>query len=141
MAKSHEMDMTDGPILKKIIVFSLPLMFSGILQLLFNAADIIVVGKFAGSLSLAAVGSTTSLISLMVNIFIGISTGANVLAAKFFGSRSHQDLSRCVHTAIALSCVLGVVVCFLGIFLSTPMLKLMNSDPEVLPLSALYLKI
>jgi len=70
MARSHEMDMTDGPILKKIIVFSLPLMFSGILQLLFNAADIIVVGKFAGSLSLAAVGSTTSLISLLVNIFV-----------------------------------------------------------------------
>jgi len=141
MAKSHEMDMTDGPILKKIIMFSLPLMFSGILQLLFNAADIIVVGKFAGSLSLAAVGSTTSLISLMVNIFIGISTGTNVLAAKFFGSRSHQDLSRCVHTSIALSAVMGIVVCFIGIFLSEPMLWLMKSDPEVLPLSALYLKI
>lgn len=141
MAKSHEMDMTDGPILKKVIVFSLPLMFSGILQLLFNAADIIVVGKFAGSLSLAAVGSTTSLISLMVNIFIGISTGANVLAAKFFGGRKNQELSHCVHTSIALSGVLGVFVCILGIFLSEPMLGLMNTDPEVLPLSALYLKI
>jgi len=141
MARSHEMDMTDGPILKKIIVFSLPLMFSGILQLLFNAADIIVVGKFAGSLSLAAVGSTTSLISLLVNIFIGISTGANVLAAKFFGSRNNKELSHCVHTSIALSGVLGIIVCFLGIFLSTPMLILMKSDPEVLPLSALYLKI
>lgn len=141
MAKSHEMDMTDGPILKKVIVFSLPLMFSGILQLLFNAADIIVVGKFAGSLSLAAVGSTTSLISLLVNVFIGISTGANVLAAKFFGSKSSQNLSRCVHTSIALSIILGIMVCFLGVFLSTPMLEMMNTDPEVLPLSSLYLKI
>jgi len=141
MAKSYEMDMTNGPILKKVILFSLPLMFSGILQLLFNAADIIVVGKFAGSLALAAVGSTTSLISLLVNVFIGISTGANVLAAKFFGSRSNRDLSRCVHTAIALSGVLGVLVCLLGLFLSTPLLKIMNTDPEVLPLSSLYLKI
>ena len=141
MARSHEIDMTNGPILKKVILFSLPLMFSGILQLLFNAADIIVVGKFAGSLALAAVGSTTSLISLLVNVFIGISTGANVLAAKFFGSKSDHDLSRCVHTAIALSGVLGILVCFLGLFLSTPMLHLMNTDPDVLPLSSLYLKI
>lgn len=141
MARSHEMDMTDGPILKKVIMFALPLMFSGILQLLFNAADIIVVGKFAGSLALAAVGSTSSLISLMVNLFIGISTGANVLAARYFGSRNGRDLSRCVHTAIALSGVLGLFVGILGIFLSTPMLKMMNTDPEVLPLSSLYLKI
>ena len=141
MSRSHEIDMTNGPILKKIIMFSLPLIFSGILQLLFNAADIIVVGKFAGSLALAAVGSTTSLISLLVNVFIGISTGANVLAANYFGSRSNKDLSRCVHTAIALSGVLGIFVCFLGFFLSTPMLQMMNTDPDVLPLSSLYLKI
>ena len=141
MAKSYEIDMTEGPILKKVITFALPLMFSGILQLLFNAADIIVVGKFAGSLALAAVGSTTSLISLLVNIFIGISTGANVLAANYFGSKNTKDLSRCVHTAIALSGVLGVFVCILGIALSTPMLYMMNTDPDVLPLSALYLKI
>ncbi len=141
MAKNHEIDMTAGPILKKVIIFALPLMFSGILQLLFNAADIIVVGKFAGSLALAAVGSTTSLISLLVNIFIGISTGANVLAANYFGSKNSKDLSRCVHTAVALSGILGVLVCILGIVLSTPMLHMMNTDPDVLPLSALYLKI
>lgn len=141
MARSHEMDMTHGPILKKVALFSLPLMFSGILQLLFNAADIIVVGKFSGSLALAAVGSSSSLISLLVNVFIGISTGANVLAAKFFGSKNNHDLSRCVHTSIALSGVLGVFVCLLGVFLSTPLLKLMNTDAEVLPLSSLYLKI
>ena len=133
--------MTNGPILKKVIAFSLPLMFSGILQLLFNAADIIVVGKFAGSHALAAVGSSTSLISLLVNVFIGISTGANVLAAKYFGSRNNRDLSRCVHTAIALSGLLGVFVGILGFFLSAPLLRMMNTAPEVLPLSVLYLKI
>lgn len=141
MARSYEIDMTEGPILKKVVTFAFPLMFSGILQLLFNAADIIVVGKFAGSLALAAVGSTTSLISLLVNVFIGISTGANVLAANYFGSRNSKDLSRCVHTSIALSGLLGLLVCVLGIVLSTPMLHLMNTDPEVLPLSALYLKV
>lgn len=141
MSKTHEMDMTNGPILRKVALFSLPLMFSGILQLLFNAADIIVVGKFSGSLALAAVGSSSSLISLLVNVFIGISTGANVLAAKFFGSKNNCDLSRCVHTSIALSGVLGIFVCLLGISLSTPLLKMMNTDIEVLPLSSLYLKI
>ena len=141
MARSHEIDMTDGPILSKVIKFALPLMFSGILQLLFNAADIIVVGKFAGSLALAAVGSNSSLISLLVNVFIGISTGANVLAAKYFGSRSNQNLSQCVHTAVALSGVLGVLVCIIGFFCSTPLLHMMNTDPEVLPLASLYLKI
>lgn len=141
MKRTHEIDMTNGPILNKVIMFALPLMFSGILQLLFNAADIIVVGKFSGSLALAAVGSTTSLISLLVNVFIGISTGANVLAANYYGSRDHLSLSRCVHTAVALSGVLGVLVGILGFFVSTPMLHLMKADPEVLPLSALYLKI
>ena len=141
MAKKHEMDMTEGPILKKLIVFALPLMFSGILQLLFNAADIVVVGKFAGSLSLAAVGSTSSLINLLVNFFIGISTGANVLAAKYFSSKRDKDLFDCVHTAVTLSIILGIFVAFFGFFLSTPMLRLMNTDPEVLPLSSLYLKI
>ena len=141
MSKKHEMDMTEGPILKKLIIFALPLMFSGILQLLFNAADIVVVGKFAGSLSLAAVGSTSSLISLIVNLFIGISTGANVLAARYFSSKENNNLSDCVHTAVTLSMILGVFVGFLGFFLSTPMLSLMNTDPEVLPLASLYLKI
>ena len=141
MRRSHEIDMTTGPIFSKILMFVLPLMASGILQLLFNAADVIVVGKFAGSLALAAVGSNGPLINLFVNIFIGISTGANVLVARFYGSHDYDDLSRCVHSAIGISTVLGVMVAILGFFLSTPMLALMNTDPQVLPLASLYLKI
>ena len=141
MKRSHEIDMTNGPILSKILAFALPLMLTGILQLLFNAADMIVVGKFAGSLALAAVGSTSSLINLLVNVFIGISTGANVLAARFYGSRNDTEMRKCVHTAIALSGILGVFVCIFGSVLSGPMLRIMNTDPDVLPLSTLYLKI
>ena len=83
--KSYEMDMCSGPLLKKILIYALPLMLSGILQLLFNAADIIVVGNFTGSSALAAVGSTSSLINLLVNLFIGLSIGANVLVARYYG--------------------------------------------------------
>lgn len=141
MKRSHEIDMTDGPIFSKIVLFSLPLMLTGILQLLFNAADVVVVGKFAGSTSLAAVGSTGALINLLVNLFIGTSTGANVLAARFYGSRDYRELERCVHCSMGLSAVLGVFVGIWGFFLSTPMLRLMNTDPAVLPLASLYLRI
>lgn len=141
MKRSHEIDMTNGSIFTKILAFSVPLMLTGILQLLFNAADVIVVGKFAGSVALAAVGSTGSLINLLVNVFIGISTGANVLAARFFGSQDQQRMHRCVHTAILLSMILGLFIGVVGAFLSGELLKLMNTDPEVLPLSTLYLRI
>ena len=141
MKRSHEIDMTSGPILKKVIMFILPLMASGILQLLFNAADVIVVGKFAGSLSLAAVGSTGSLVNLIVNVFIGTATAANVLVSRYYGSQDRYQLSRCVHCAIGLSGVMGIMVCLIGFFFSTPLLRLMNTDPEVLPLASLYLKI
>jgi len=141
MRRSHEIDMTNGAIFPKIVMFALPLMLSGILQLLFNAADVIVVGKFAGSLALAAVGSNGALINLLVNVFIGISTGANVLVARFYGSHDERELSRCVHCSMGLSAILGVFVGIFGLFLSTPMLSLMNTDPEVLPLASLYLRI
>ncbi len=141
MKQSHEIDMTNGPIFKKVFMFSLPLLLTGVLQLLFNAADVIVVGKFAGSLALAAVGSNGSLINLLVNLFIGISTGVNVLAARFYGGRDRKEMFRCVHCSMALSLVLGIFVGFLGFFLSTPMLRLMRADPEVLPLASLYLRI
>ena len=141
MKRSHEIDMTNGPIFSKIILFALPLVLTGILQLLFNAADVIVVGKFAGSLALAAVGSTGSLVNLLVNVFIGTSTGVNVLAARFYGSQDGGGLSRCVHCSMALSGILGIFVGVWGFFLSGPILKLMNTDPEVLPLATLYLRI
>ena len=87
MKKNYEMDMCSGPILGKLLTFTIPLIFSGILQLLFNAADVIVVGRFAGSQSLAAVGSTTALINLMINIFIGLSVGVNVIVARYYGAK------------------------------------------------------
>ena len=141
MKRSHEIDMTDGPIFSKIIVFALPLMLTSVLQLLFNAADVVVVGKFAGSLALAAVGSTGSLVNLLVNVFIGISTGVNVLAARFYGSKNEREMSGCVHCSIALSGILGIFVGIFGFFVSTPILQRMNTDPSVLPLASLYLKI
>ncbi|MFR4579159.1 MAG: MATE family efflux transporter [Clostridium fessum] len=96
MAKSYEMDMCNGPILGKVLTYSIPLMLSGVLQLLFNAADVIVVGRFAGSQSLAAVGSTSSLINLLINVFIGLSIGANVLVARYYGAKNDRDMSETI---------------------------------------------
>ena len=102
MKKNYEMDMCSGPILGKLLTFTIPLIFSGILQLLFNAADVIVVGRFAGSQSLAAVGSTTALINLMINIFIGLSVGVNVIVARYYGAKREKDVQDTIHTAMAL---------------------------------------
>ncbi|MBP0980634.1 MAG: MATE family efflux transporter, partial [Oscillospiraceae bacterium] len=107
--KSYKMDMCNGPILSKMLIFAIPLMFSSILQLLFNAADIIVVSRFAGDNSMAAVGSTSSLINLLVNLFVGLSVGANVLAARYFAAEQEDDLSQTVHTSIMISLVGGIV--------------------------------
>ena len=98
VAKRYEMDMCNGPLFKKMLIFTLPLMASSLLQLLFNAADIIVVGRFAGDNSLAAVGSTSSLVNLLVNLFMGLSIGANVFVARFYGARREKDLSETIHT-------------------------------------------
>lgn len=139
--KSYEMDMCSGPLLGKIVAFALPLILSGILQLLFNAADIIVVGRFAGSESLAAVGSTSSLINLLVNVFIGLSIGANVLVARFYGGQNHRDLEETVHTAMLLAVISGGILVVLGVTLAGPLLELMGTPEEVLPLSVLYMRI
>ena len=105
MKKNYEMDMCSGPILGKLLTFTIPLIFSGILQLLFNAADVIVVGRFAGSQSLAAVGSTTALINLMINIFIGLSVGVNVIVARYYGAKREKDvqdtITRPWHSALS----------------------------------------
>lgn len=140
-AKSYEMDMCSGPICSKIVVFAIPLILSGILQLLFNAADIIVVGRFAGNASLAAVGSTTALINLLVNVFIGLSVGANVMAARYFGAGQQRDLEETVHTAMVMAAAGGVLLIAAGLTLSHPLLSLMGTPEDVLPLSALYMKI
>ncbi len=140
-ARSYEMDMCSGPIFSKIVTFAIPLILSGILQLLFNAADIIVVGRFAGSESLAAVGSTSSLINLLVNVFIGLSIGVNVLVARFYGGQNHKDLEETVHTSMLLAAISGVILIVIGVVLAGPLLELMGTPENVLPLSVLYMRI
>lgn len=139
--KSYEIDMCHGPLPKKLILFSLPLMLSGMLQLLFNAADVIVVGRFAGSEALAAVGSTGSLITLITNLFIGLSVGANVIVAHAFGTKNYKSISEIVHTAMLLSFVSGIFLAVIGVFIARFALELMSSPEDVIDLSALYLKI
>jgi putative MATE family efflux protein len=133
--------MCNGPLLGKIILFSLPLMLSGVLQLFFNAADMIVVGRWAGGDALAAVGSTGSLVNLIVNVFIGLSVGVNVLVARYYGSNQEKELSDTVHTAIMVSIITGIALIFIGVFLAPRILVLMGTPDEVLPLSSLYVRI
>ena len=118
---SFEIDMTNGPLVGKIIRFAIPLALSGILQLLFNAADIILAGRFA------AVGSTSALINLIVNLFIGLSIGVNVLVARYYGGGNRKDLYETVHTAVLLSLISGAALIFIGIGLSQPLLELMGT--------------
>ena len=141
MKKSYEMDMCNGPLLGKILVFTFPLMLSGVLQLLFNAADIVVVGRFSGAHALAAVGSTSALINLLVNVFMGLSIGTNVLTAQGYGARNEEDVSDTVHTSVLLSLVSGVILIVAGVLFSRPLLELMATPEEVLGQAALYMKI
>lgn len=134
------MDMCSGSISKKMIAFAVPLMLSGLLQLLFNAADIIVVGKFAGDASLAAVGATSTLINLMTNLFIGMSVGANVLCANYFAANKDNELSKTVHTAMTVSVLSGLFLTVLGIVLAPTVLKMMQTPDDVLNLAVIYLR-
>ena len=137
----YEIDMCNGTIMDKLISFSVPLILSGILQLLFNAVDIIVVGRFSGSQALAAVGSTTALINIFTNLFIGISLGANVLAARFYAAQKDKEMSETVHTAIMLALISGVVMLFVGIFFARGALELMGTPDDVIGQSTLYMRI
>lgn len=139
--KNYEMDMCSGSVIKKMLLFSLPLMLSSILQLLFNAADVVVVGKFAGDNSLAAVGCTGSLINLLVNLFMGLSVGANVMTARHYGAKQDEELSKTVHTSIVIACIGGLLLTVVGLLFTEGILRLMSTPPEVLPLAALYLRI
>lgn len=125
----------------KLISFSLPLMLSGILQLMFNAVDIVVVGQYSGSQALAAVGSTTALINVFINLFIGISLGTNVLAARFFASGKSREMSETVHTSITLALISGIVMAIAGLCFSRGALALMGTPSDVIDLSALYMRI
>ncbi len=136
----YEIDMCNGPILKKMLIFTIPLIFSSILQLLFNAVDVIVVGKFAGDNSLAAVGATSSLITLLVNLFVGLSIGANVLVARYYGAKQQKDLDETVHTAIMISLTGGLILTLVGVIGAPYFLKWMATPENILPLSTIYLR-
>ena len=135
----YQIDMCRGPLFGQIVLFSVPLMLSGLLQLFFNAADLIVVGRFASHEALAAVGATSSLTALIVNVFMGLSVGTNVLVANFFGAKDRKNVSRTVHTAILMAIFGGIVLAVIGIGLATPLLRLMATPENVIGKSSLYM--
>ena len=139
--KRKEIDMLNGPVMGRLILFCIPLILSSVLQLLFNAADVVVVGQFAGKQSLAAVGSTGSLINLITNLFIGFSVGANVVIARAIGAGNPEKASRAVHTSMLLALVSGLAVGLIGFFASKGMLELMNSPESIIDKATLYLEI
>ena len=139
--KSYEMDMCSGPLFRRMLVFTVPLICSGMLQLFFNAADIIVVGKFSGEHALAAVGSTSSLINLLLNLVIGISLGASVIVGRNYGAKNKSSVRKSVHTAVAAAIWSGFIMLFVGVILSPPILRLMGTPDDVIKLSTLYMRI
>lgn len=139
--KSYEIDMCNGPILPKLLRFSVPLTLSTMLQLLFNAADVVVVGRYAGDNSLAAVGSNTALINLLTNLFLGLSIGANILAARHYGAREDEELSKTVHTSILLSIYSGILLSIVGVCGARVILEWMQCPDDVLGLATIYLRI
>ena len=141
MNSRYSLDMTCGPFLKKIMIFSVPLILTGILQLAYNTADIVVVGRFVGKEALAAVGSTGSLVNLFVNVFLGLSMGSGVMVARHIGARDDKRVSDCVHTAMLLSVFSGIFIGIIGYFFSGEMLRLMQVPDDVLELATLYLKV
>lgn len=139
--KKYEMDMCNGPLLRKLLVFALPLMASGVLQILFNAVDIAVVGRFVGENALAAVGSTSSLVNLLINLFMGLSVGVNVLVARYIGAGDKKSVQEVVQTAVSIAFVCGVILAFLGWLLAFPLLRLMDTPENVIGEAVLYFRI
>lgn len=137
----YEIDMCNGTIMDKLVSFAIPLMVSGILQLMFNAVDIIVVGRFSGSQALAAVGSTTALINVFTNLFIGVSLGANVLAARFYAAGKAKEMSETVHTSVTLALISGVAMAAVGLVFSRLALEVMGTPADVIDQSTLYMRI
>ena len=137
----YEIDMCNGTIMDKLISFALPLMLSGVLQLMFNAVDIIVVGRFTGSQALAAVGSTSALINIFTNLFIGISLGSNVLAARFYAAGKSKEMSQTVHTSITIALISGIIMAFVGAIFAKGALELMDTPDDVIDQSVLYMRI
>ena len=139
--QGYSIDMLHGPLAGKLLLFALPLMASSLLQLLFNAADVVVVGRYAGKEALAAVGSNTSLINLMVNLFVGLSVGTNVVVARDLGAGRHDNVSRSVHTAMTLALASGIVMAAFGVTMARQLLEWMSSPTDVIDLAGVYLRI
>ncbi len=139
--KKYEIDMTQGNIFKNIFRFSIPLMATGILQLLYSAVDMIVVGKFAGAAALAAVGSNTALINMIINVFMGLSVGVGVCISRYYGARNQEGIDKTVHTAVAIAVIGGIFLSILGFFILEPILLAMQTPTDVFSGAALYLKI
>lgn len=139
--KRHSQNMLSGPLLPSIVRYTIPVILTGVLQLLFNAADLVIVGRFCGSISVAAVGATSSVTNLIVNLFVGMSVGAGVTVAHAIGGRNQEAVHRTVHTALPAALISGVFLTAVGIFASEPLLRMMGTPDTVLPLSAIYMKI
>ena len=139
--KNYRVDMCNGPLFKSMAAFTVPLIFTGILQLLFNAADTVVVGKFSGERALAAVGSTTSLVNLLLNLVIGLSMGAGVVVARNYGAGNKINTRNSIRTSIAVALISGIVMLVAGIILAKPLLRLMGTPEDIINLSALYMNI
>ena len=139
MNSKYQIDMCSGPLLGKIVLFAVPMILSGILQLLFNASDLIVLGQFASHDAMAAVGVTGTLSALIVTVFIGLSIGTNVLAATYYGARDNEGLHRTVHTSMAVSFICGLVVAGLTLLVSRPVLIAMGTPPGLLPMACRYM--
>lgn len=133
------MDLCIGPLFKQTVIYTVPLALSALLQFLFNAADMIVIGRYASAVSMGAVGATSSMCKLIITVFIGISIGANVVVANSFGAKDKKNVSRATHTAIALSIVGGILLMLVGLVVSKPLLKLMDVPPDVLDKSCIYM--
>lgn len=139
--KSYKIDMCNGPLVSNMLAFTIPLIFTGVLQLFFNAADTVVVGRYTGERALAAVGSTTSLINLLLNLVIGISMGTGIIIGRNYGAGNKRRTRNSVHTAIATAIISGFIMLVAGIILTKPMLKLMGTPEDVIDLSILYMHI
>ena len=139
--KGNEIDMCNGPLAGKMLAFALPLMLSGVLQLLFNAIDTIVVGKMVSNKALAAVGSTSTMIILLTSIFMGLSVGTNILAARYYGAGNKNQLHDIVHTSVALGISCGILMAVIGIAMAKILLKAMGTPDEIIGMAVLYMRI
>ena len=139
--KSNTKTLTEGPLAKQILLVSLPLALSNLLQVLFNMSDVAVVGRFAGSTALGAVGSTSIFVTLFTGFLIGLSNGINVLVARFYGARHPNDVHKTVHSALIVSIIAGVVLLLVGLLGSPALLRLLNTKEDLLPGAILYLRV